>query len=170
MRVYWTVMVLLALGFAGLRSVRAAEDDKAWKDYVEAGSNYVRAAESATNGRDRRENIERAAGQFQAAVNIGQNKSNWRPIVLAADGYVRMISVASGNDKDTYTDFATGALDSATTIAKAKADGRGLRDILRVYRRLAGMSAGQKLKVIEARIKSIEQDAEGVPETKGRER
>jgi hypothetical protein len=170
MRLIWTVTWFLILGLVGVRSAPAAEDDTAWKSYVEAGSNYVRAAEDATNARDRRDNIERAAGQFQAAVNIGRDKSAWRPIVMAADGYVRMAQVATGNDRDNYTDLAISALDSATGIAKAKADRTGLREVVRVYRRLARNSAGAKLKAIEAKIKLVEQDAEGMPEARERRR
>ena len=170
MRSVWIGTALLALGLVGVRNAPAAEDDTAWKSYVEAGSSYVRAAEDATNGRDRRDNIERAAGQFQAAVSIGRDKSAWRPVVMAADGYVRMAQAVTGNDKDNYTDLAISALDSATGIAKAKADGNGLRDVVRVYRRLARNSAGAKLKAIEAKIKLTEQDAEGMPAGKERGR
>jgi len=164
MRVIWVGAAFIALGLVCLRPAPAAEDDSKWKPYVEAGSEYVRTAEAAKNSRDRRDNIERAAGQFQAAIGIGQSKSNWRPIVLGADGYVRLVTVSTGNDRDTYADLAAGALDSAAKIARAKADPKGLREIVRVYQRLARISAGAKLKGIESKIQSIEREAEGMPE------
>ena len=163
MRPYWIVIVFLAIGFVGVCSVRAAEDETTWKQYIETGSNCVRTAEDATNSRDRRDNIERASGQFQAAVRIGKDKSNWRPLVMAAEGYVRLVVVATGNDKDNFTDLATSALDSAAKMAKDKAQREGLSAAIRVYGHLARISAGEKKKDIETKIQSLEKDAEGLP-------
>ena len=170
MRTTRTMLALLAVSLLALRTARPAEDEKAWKPYIETGSNYARAAEDATNSRDRRDNIERAAGQFQAAVNAGKDTSNWRPLVLAADGYMRLAIVATGNDKDNYTDLANAALNTAATLAKNKGARQGLTDTIRVYRQLARISAGQKLKTIEDRIQSLERDAENMPAEKERER
>jgi len=170
MRTTRTMLALLAVSLLALRTARPAEDEKAWKPYIETGSNYARAAEDATNSRDRRDNIERAAGQFQAAVNAGKDTSNWRPLVLAADGYMRLAIVATGNDKDNYTDLANAALDSAVAIAKSKAARGGLREAVRVYRRLARITGGEKLKTIEAKIQAIEHDEETTPGTGRRTR
>ena len=169
MKTFWALATLLFVGLAGLRGARAAGDDTAWKQYIEAGSECVQAAEEAKNSRDRRDNVERAAGQFQVAVRMGQDKSNWRPVVLAAQGYIRLIAVATGNDKDNYTDLANAALNTAATLAKNKGARQGLTDTIRVYRQLARISAGQKLKTIEDRIQSLERDAENMPEEKERE-
>ena len=170
MKGHWILATLLLVGWAVPRAARAADDDTEWKQYIEAGSECVQTAEATKNSRDRRDNIERAAGQFQVAVRMGQDKSNWPPVVLAAEGYIRLIAVATGNDKDNYTDLANAALNTAATLAKNKGSRQGLTDTIRVYRQLARVSAGQKLKTIEDRIQSLERDAENMPAEKDRER
>jgi hypothetical protein len=170
MKTWWIWTTLLLTGLAGLRAARAADDEAAWKQYIEAGNEAVQAAEAATNSRDRRDSVERAAGQFQVAVRMGQDKSDWRPVVLAAEGYIRLIAVATGNDKDNYTDLANSALNTAASLAKSKGARDGLTATIRVYRRLAGISAGSKLKVIEDRIQALERDAESMPAEKTQER
>ena len=170
MRRHWILATLLLVGLAAPRAARAADDDTEWKQYIEAGNECVQTAVETKNSRDRRDNVERAAGQFQVAVRMGQDKSDWRPVVLAAQGYIRLIAVATGNDKDNYTDLANAALNTAASLAKDKKTKKGLTETLRVYRQLARVSAGQKLKTIEDRIQSLERDAESMPEEKERER
>ena len=152
--------VIVAIVLIGRFAAGAEDDEKAWRKYTESGFSYLRAAEDATDVRDRRDNIQRAASDLQTAVRIGKDKSAWRPLTLAAEGFVRLVSLSSGGDKDRYTDLVISTADSAVKIAKSKGEREGMRDAIRTLRRLSRLHGGQKQKQIEANIQSIERDME----------